>query len=237
LSTKTKRLTRRQLKEDQFVTTTFQLAQYFQHHRGRVVLAVAGAILLILVVFLFIRFQTGSRRSTELQLSQGVGMFQAGNYPDAAFRLSNFLQSHPRHNEADYAALLCGDANFYMSRWEDASRHYRLALERGAEGGEIWLAARAGLASVEEGLGRSVEAGKIYEELAGRHEDEGAKAHMLFSAIRAYRQGGEYTKASGLLDQLDEESLDPIDLANLERERTELDFHRKRIGSLGGQTP
>lgn len=232
LATKTGRLKKKQLKEDHFVTTTFQMAGYFQHHRTQVIMAVAGAVFLALVLVLFIRFQASSRRNTVVSLSQGVGMFQAGNYQDAAYRLSTFLQGHPKHQDAGYAALLCGDANFYMSRWEDAGRYYRTALERTKEGTEIWLAARAGLASVEEGLGRTVEAARIYEELAGMHEDATRKAHMLFSAVRAYGQGGDYAKAGAVLEGIDEKNLDPLDLANLERIRTEIDFHVNQGGKI-----
>ncbi len=224
MATKLARIKKRQLKEDQFVTTTFQIAGYFQHHRTRVILAVAGSVFLIVVVALFFRFQANAHRNSAMLLSQGVGMFQAGNYPDAAYRLSNFVQANSRHDDAPYAALLCGDANFYLSRWEDAGRHYRLALEKSDEGSEIWLAGRAGLASVEEGLGRSVEAAKIYEELAGMHEDAGEKAHMTFSAIRAYRIGGSYTRAAARLEKLDEDALDPIDQASLERQKMEIEF-------------
>ncbi|MFH1278758.1 MAG: hypothetical protein ABIK65_10310 [Candidatus Eisenbacteria bacterium] len=232
MATKTGRLKKKQLKEDQFVTTTFQMAGYFQHHRTQVMLAVAGALFLALVFVLFVRFQASSRRGTEFALSEGVGLFQAGNYTDAAYRLSTFLQSHSGHKDAGYAALLCGDANFYLSRWEDAGRYYRTALEKSKEGTEIWLGARAGLASVEEGLGRSVEAARIYEDLAGMHENKTAKAHMLFSAVRAYGQGGDYSKANALLERIDEASLDPLDLANLERIRTEIDFNLSQGGKI-----
>lgn len=224
LATKLARIKKRQLKEDQFVTTTFQIAGYFQQHRTQVILAVGGAVFLIAVVVLFIRFQANAHKNSATLLSQGVGMFQAGNYPDAAYRLSNFLQENSRHEDVPYAALLCGDANFYLGRWEDAGRHYRLALEKSDEGSEFWLAGRAGLASVEEGLGRSVEAAKIYEEIAGMYESPGDKAHMTFSAIRAYRIGGNFARAAALLEKLDEEALDPIDQASLERQKMEIEF-------------
>lgn len=225
LATKTGRLKKRQLKEDQFVTTTFQVAGYFQHHRSRVILGVAGTIFLALVVVLFLRYQVSSRQNTAMLLSEGVGLFQGGNYNDAAFRLSDFLQEHGGSKDAPYAALLCGDANFYLSRWEDAGRYYRMALEKSPEKSEIWLGARGGLASVEEGLGRSVEAAKIYEDLSSMYEDPTDKAHMLFSAIRAFGQGREYSKAEELLARLDEDALDPLDKANLNRLRTEIDFY------------
>ena len=138
---------KRQLKEDQFVTTTFQLAGYLQEHRNQAILVVAGVVALILIASFLIRFQVSSRESTQNLLSQGVGMYQAGNYADAAYRLSTFLRNHPRHGEAVYAAVLCGDANFYLSRYEDAGRYYRMALEKAAEGSEYWFSARAGLAA------------------------------------------------------------------------------------------
>jgi tetratricopeptide (TPR) repeat protein len=224
LTTKQGRSTKHHLKEDQFVTRTFQIAGYFQRHRNQVTLVAGVVVFLLAVGALLVRFQGGSRRSEALELSAGVGMFQAGNYPDAASRLSTFLESHPRSKDAAYAALLSGDANFYVSRWEDAGRFYRMALEKTKEKSEIWFAARMGLASVEEGLGRPLEAARVYEELAGLEEDPTSKSHMIFCAVRAYRQGGDIAKASALIETLDASKLDPIDLANLEVQRTAIEF-------------
>jgi tetratricopeptide (TPR) repeat protein len=222
LATKSGRITKHQLKEDLFVTRTFQIAGYFRRHQNQVVLVAAGAVFLVAVALLLVRFQAGSRRASALELSTGVGMFQAGNYQEAAYRLSTFLESHSRHKDTAFAALLAADANFYLSRWEDAGRYYRTALEKTEEKSGIWFAARMGLASVEEGLGRSIEAARVYEELAGMEEDPVSKSHMIFSAIRAYRQGGEIAKASELLETLDTSQLDPIDQANFDVQRTAL---------------
>jgi len=231
VATKTGRIKKHQLKEDQFVTRTFQIAGFFQRHKNQATLVVAGILFLFAVVALFTRFQAGSRRDVNLQLSRGAGMFQAGNYSEAAFQLSAFVESHPRHKDAAYAALLAGDAHFYMSRWEEAGRHYRLALEKSKERTEVWFAARAGLASVAEGLGRPLEAARAYEELAQIQEPAAARAHMAFSAARAYRQGGEVEKAAEMLETLDPSLLDPIDQANLDVLKTAIDFARAGVAA------
>lgn len=227
MAAKPKRIKKRQLKEDQFVTTTFQLAGYLQEHRNQAILAVAGVIVLVLAASLLIRFQTSSRESTRNLLSQGVGMFQAGNYADAAYRFSTFIRNHPRHQDAAYAAVLCGDANFYLSRYEDAGRFYRTALEKAGEGSEYWFSARAGLAALEQAEGRPLEAAALYEELAARQEDSGKKAHLQYQAMRCYREGGEYGKAGALLDQLDVEELDPIDLASYDVQKAAIEAGRE----------
>ena len=219
-----KRLKKRDLKEDQFVTTTFQVAGYMQSHRNQVLLGIGGVVFLVVVILLFVQFRSGSVRSSRNLLSQGIGMYQAGNYADAAYRLSTFLQSHPRHAEAGYAALVCGDSNFYMSRWDDAERYYRLALEKSGEEGTVGYGARFGLAAVEEGRGRPMEAARLYEDLAGSQEDPARIAHLRFSAARCYRAGGDYEKASVLLADLDESQLDNIDLAGLDWLKTEVEL-------------
>ncbi|MBN1827068.1 MAG: tetratricopeptide repeat protein [Candidatus Eisenbacteria bacterium] len=215
---------KRQLKEDQFVTTTFQVAGYMQSHRNQVLLGVGGALFLVVVIFLFIQFRSGSVRSSQALLSQGVGMYQAGNYADAAYRLSTFLQSHPRHGEAGYAALVCGDSNFYLNRWDDAERYYRMALEKTREGDTIHFGARSGLAAVEEGRGRPLEAARLYEELGESQDDPERKAHLRFSAARCYRAGGEFSRAAALLADLDETKLDAIDLAGLDWLKKEVEL-------------
>jgi tetratricopeptide (TPR) repeat protein len=227
LATKPKRIKKRQLKEDQFVTTTFQLAGYLQEHRNQAILAVAGAIVLILAASLLIRFQASSKESTRSLLSQGVGMFQAGNYADAAYRFSTFLRNHPRHDDADYAAVLCGDANFYLGRYEDAGRYYRTALEKADEGSEYWFSARAGLAALEQAAGRPLEAAALYEELAARREDPARKAHLQYQALRCYREGGDFERAGALLDQLEVEKLDPIDLASYDVQKAAIEAGRE----------
>ena len=222
----TKRLKKRDLKEDQFVTKTFQVAGYMQHNRTQVILGVAGVVVLIVVVLLFARFRASSSMSTNAILSQGVGMYQSGDYQNAAFRLSTFLQSHSGHSDAGYAALLCGDSNFYLNRWDEADRYYRIAVEKTSPDSDFHYSARFGLAAVEEGRGKPIEAAGLYEKLATTQEDAGRKAHILFAALRCSFTGGDAARATGLLDRFSADDLDPIDLAGYEMLKVELEMTR-----------
>ena len=225
-----KRITKRQLKEDQFVTTAFQFADYFQHNRTQALLGLAGVIAVVLVAVLFVRFQVSSKRNAATMLSQGAGLFQTGVYDEAAFRLGNFLEAHPRHEKADYAALVCGDAYYYTGRFAEAAEKYEFSLERAEEGSEIWFGARAGQAAIAEASGQALEAADIYAALAARNENPAKKAHLQFSAIRCYREAKKYGRASELLARLDETKLDAIDQASLEWQKRDIEMSLGRGG-------
>ncbi len=211
----TKRITKRQLKEDQFVTTAFHAADYFQEHRMQVLLTVGGVVAIILVGTLFARFQISSRNKAAAELSEGAGLFQTGNYPEAAFRLSTFLDSHPKHKGAGYAALLCADAYYYSARYGDAGGKYREALEKCEEGDRIWFAAKSGVAALQESDGKLVEAAQSYLDLASRSKEPETKAHLTYRAVQCLVDGQRFDEARDALGQLIEDDLDPMDIATL----------------------
>jgi len=226
-----KRITKRQLKEDQFVTRAFQFLDYFQGNRSQVLLVAGGVIAILLVATLGIRFQASSKRASASMLSAGIGYFQAGQYDEATMRLSNFLDAYSRHSDAGYASLVCGDAYYYLGSHDAAEEKYRFCLEKATEGDADWIAASSGLAAIDEALGKPLSAAEAYSALAGRTEDLKVKTHFLYSAVRCFREASDYTRAAELLAQVDEANLDPIDAASYEWQKREIEM---AVGSNTG---
>ncbi len=219
-----KRITKRQLKEDQFVSTAFHFAEYYQQNRAKVLIAAGGAIAILLVVTLMVRFRVSSARSSAALLGSGVGLYQNGRYDEASLRLANFLDAHSGSKDAAYAALLCGDSYYYLGRYDEAEEKYRLAMDKAEEGSDLSLSASAGTAAVDEAKAKPLAAAETYASLAERYEDPIEKTHMLYSAIRCYRQGNDFMKAAELIARLDEKNLDPIDAASFQWHKREVEI-------------
>lgn len=226
-----KRITKRQLKEDQFVTTAFHFADYFQHHRNQVLLTAGGVIAVILVALLLIRFQASNRQVSANMLSSGIGFFQTGRYDEASLRMSNFLEAHGGHKDAPYAALMCGDSYYYLGQYAEAAEKYRLCLDKASDGGDLWFSASAGLAAIDEATGKPLAAAEAYAGLADRAEDPVKQTHLLYSAVRCYRDASDFSMASQLITRIDEVHLDPIDAASFLWHKSEIEM---ALGNTGG---
>lgn len=228
-----RRITKRQLKEDHFVTTAFQFADYFQHHRNQVLLTAFGVVAVFLVGILLIRFQASSKGASATMLSTGIGFFQNGRYDEAGLRLNNFLESHGRSKDAGLAALLCGDSYYYMGRYDEAGEKYRTCVEKSSEGDAQWFAASAGLAAVDEAKGKPLAAAEAYAALAERSDDPVRKPHLLYAALRCYVDAADYLHASELLGRIDETKLDPIDAASYQWHKTQIELGMAGTGTSG----
>lgn len=213
---KSTRLTKRQLKEDQFVTSAFQAADFLEEHKKPIIMGLAGAILAIAAVFFFMHSQSTGAKASAAMLGQGTGLFASGNYPEAAIQLSRFLDEHPRSANAGYAAVLAGDSYYYSGRPSDAAQKYRYAIERSKDGSDVKRSATAGLAAVDESEGKFTEAARTYEELATSEQTEAGKARMLYAAGRCYLSGSEFQKAGEIFASVDRELIDPIQAATLD---------------------
>lgn len=213
---KSTRLTKRQLKEDQFVTSAFQAADFFQEHKKPIFMGLAGVVLGVAAVFFFMHSQASGAKAAAAMLGQGTGLFTSGNYPEAAIQLSRFLDEHPRSPSAGYAAVLAGDSYYYSGRPSDAAQKYRYAIERAKDGSDVKRSATAGLAAVDESEGKFTEAARTYEELAASEKTEAGKARMLYAAGRCYLSGNEFQKASEIFANIDRDLIDPIQAATLD---------------------
>lgn len=108
-----KRLSKKQLRRDRFVESTFDWAHWAETHRNQVIGGVVAAALLVVGFLVYRNMAANAEAEAAKDYLTARQSYDAGNFPLAASDLQDFLS---RHGGSDFA----DDAQFFL-----ASAYYR----------------------------------------------------------------------------------------------------------------
>lgn len=185
-----KRRRKRNIKEDQLVTTAVRLSQWTQAHLNQVI---AGVVVLVgviaVLVFTSYSRQGASRESGRLMAS-AMSLFQSGEYEAAK---TNFQQVYQRYSgqNALAARFFTGECELRKGNFTPALAEYDEYLARAEKDATFRPSAIAGKAVCYEGLGNFAEAARTLTELMAAVDPKDPR--YLDAAMRA----GEFFARAG----------------------------------------
>lgn len=195
MTTTTARRVKKNLKEDQLVTTTFRLTEWAQEHFNQVIIGVVALVAVVAVAVFVANSRESGARQAEREMGTGLALMQQGDFAAAQ---GSFQQIAERHGGAHRAA-----AHFFKAECELAQNDYRTALEDyenylGAAGDYPMFEASAlvGKALTLEGLENYAEAAKTMAAAVDKMDAEDPRRlDCAFSAGEFYQRAGQSGEA------------------------------------------
>ncbi|HEQ98896.1 MAG TPA: hypothetical protein ENO22_06100 [candidate division Zixibacteria bacterium] len=207
------RLTKRQMKEDKFVTGLLKSQEYFNRNRTQILLGIAGLIVVILVAVLLIANARSSEQAAQNQygdasmavreffntfeMDQNQDGIPDGNLDSALTILSSakaefegILQQHGGSDMAKFATFYLGSISFKLGDYAEAEKYYRMFLDKYHISEGFEAAAKMGLAGCKEALRDFEGAGMLYMEVAEDYPDFPQKLDVLRKAAINLAQAG-----------------------------------------------
>ena len=123
------RLTRQQLKEDPLMKTTGETVDFVQHHMRLIIGAIAGILILIIVVLGVRNNATKTDDQAAGILADARGDMARGALEPAAARLTTVIEDHGRTTAAREAHMLYAHLRYQQERYAAAETSYRKALD------------------------------------------------------------------------------------------------------------
>ncbi len=197
-----KRISRREMKEDAFVTFSFRALEFVKMHRSKLIL---GGVLAVFVV-IGAAYITSSRRAGEAeageQLIAGMVQQNAGNNLGAAAAYEELLSRHSRTSSGKMALLFLGHARYDLGQYDAALTAYQRYLKREKRDKLTIGQAKRASAACLENLGRYEEAAGLYEDVARSIDRGDAVADDLMGAARCWKLAGVPGRAIELLQEI-----------------------------------
>jgi predicted negative regulator of RcsB-dependent stress response len=196
-----KRIKRRHLKEDEFVSTINKILRFFKE-RTKELMALVVLIAALLLIIAGLKFVTGENRKKESRLLTQILNLHAdlNNNPENVAQLEE-LAGDGKFSRLAYLLL----ATYYMENGEsDKAQGY---LEKMPEGRKdtLYYQAKDLLAQIHFKRKNYDKAIEIYKKI----EDEDPKDHsmdvILFHRAEVHEEKGEVVKAVGLYKKVQEE--------------------------------
>jgi TolA-binding protein len=221
------RLTKRQMKEDKFVTGLLKSQQYFNEHRNQILIA-AGALLVVAIVIALVVMNARSA-ATEAENEYGSAnvyireffdsferdMNQDG-IPDgdidsslvlltnAKLELERLLNKYGGTRPAAFASFYLGSISFKMGDYGEAEEYFNRFLKKYDINPKFEAAARIGIAACRESLRDFETAGTMYMEIAQKYPDSPQRVEVLYKATVNLAKAGLKDQAKQAYDLLAE---------------------------------
>jgi predicted negative regulator of RcsB-dependent stress response len=191
-----KRLTKEELHDDEFVSALYAIIRYVENNYPKV-LAGIGVVVVISLIGYFIQ-ESANRRIAAANDAIGtvqVALMQ-GNTSTAITNAQSVIRDYEGEPVAGQALTTLANIYFDQGRFDEATTHYRQFLSTNdANFGPEEFGAWSGIASSMEAQGNLSGAAQQYLSYADRFSNTAYAPLALFQAARTYKLAGSTDSA------------------------------------------
>lgn len=190
-----KRITKRQIKEDKFVTSYFKAVDFIKQHANKFAIGIASFCAIIVLLMLFAQ----SKRSAELNASEQLARAQAelsrGQLQQAIDILLSMSDNYSGTKSASKGVYLLAYTYFQKGEYENASSYFEKYRDDYGDDPILTSAAYSGIGACYEQQGKFLEAAQSYEKGAKKLADHFNAAQQLMDAGRCYTLANRLAEA------------------------------------------
>ncbi len=189
-----KRITKQQMKEDQFITTVFKTREWAEENLNT--LLIAAGVLVIVVVAIWFFVSQSSRKDTDAFDLLGRAEVEMRNNQGqvAAIDFQKVIDDYGGSAAAKQAAFQLANLYFQTNDYDKAQQAYRTYIDKFAMDDVSKYSAMEGIAASLSALGKYNEAAKQYLEVARADSGAVTAESNLFGAVdNAIKAGDQAT--------------------------------------------
>ena len=202
-----RKVTKRQMKEDHFVRTMLEARDWAQDNLSRVVIG-AGVIIVAIVAIWYLASSSSSSAQTAYDLLGRAEMeLRTGQVQLAAIDFQKVLEDHGSSDAARLACFKVANAFYAQGDFVKAEEFYRLYLQEYVIDDISRYAAMEGLAGSYAGQARFGEAATAYLEVAKLNTESVTYPYDLFNAVENAIKAEDRETARAALDLLEKEGM------------------------------
>ena len=199
-----KKLTKRQIKEDKFVTRTAQAWDWVQGNYPKLIGGAAGVVVLLLLVnYLMGRSEKQAAEAADAFSKAQIAAME-GRMGEALLQGEEVYKKYAGTGPGAQALLLVANATFEMGRVAEAKAAFQKCIDDYGKDPVMVYAGWNGVAACLEQEGNLREAAARYEAFAQKYENSPFAGASLKEAARCYGQAGDREKARALLQTITE---------------------------------
>lgn len=196
-----KKLTKKQIKEDKFVTFYFQ-SQEFLKENSKTILYSLGA--LVAAVLIFAVYSGKSQEKEEnavVELTKAKIKFFSSDYAGSIPILKNLVEEYDGTQSAEDGNYYLASSYFQMKNYPEAEKYFRQYLDDGADD-ILTPSAIAGIAACFEEQDNYQAAAQRYRDAADKFSENFMAPQNLLNSARCFVLAGKPNVAREVLTQL-----------------------------------
>lgn len=197
-----KRIRKHDLKEDRFVTTTFQLTSFVREHQNSFLTALAALVVLVIVVLVYNSSRSRTQETAMRLAGEANIAYQRANFGEAMQRYQALIDQHGGTQEASMATFFLGDIYLKMDDYQKAIESFQIYIDKNRRDELMTTSALTGIAACYEQLDQYAQAGEFYMKSVEEFPDFFAAPEALMNAGRSYSSAGEVDRAKEAYQKL-----------------------------------
>lgn len=196
-----KRLTKKQIKEDKFVTFYFKAQNFISQNSRYFTWGLVGIPVVIFASFILSNIQQEKEQSANIELSKARIDYFAENYESAISTLNNLAENYGGTKSGKKGLYYLANAHFMSQNFDEAEQYFRQFLDQSSDL-DLMVSALAGIAACQEEKGYFSIAAETYKEAAEKYEDGFMAPQNLYDSARCFSLSGKTQEATGMLSKL-----------------------------------
>ncbi len=189
-----RRLTKKQLKQDKFVSKTFELAEFVQEHARNAITGLIVAVVLVSAAIYYMNYRSHRETRAINLLMDGETAYEAENYPLAISDLEKLKREFSGTRIGDEAMFMLADAYYQIDDYEKARDILYDFFAKYSGSSPFSYKAYSLMGCVNENL-------LSYEDAAGFFVEAAENARFDFQRVQSRMDAARAFSLAGLTDR------------------------------------
>ena len=200
--TLTPRLTKRQLKEDQFITKVFEFYDLGIKYQKQILYVLFAIIAVIAISYWVVQDKAASEQNAAVELARGKTAFENERYDESIDVLTALSQNFDGTKSAGTGIIYLAKAFGAKKDYANEEKYFQIYLDDYNDDELLSVAATRGIAVSFDERGEHEKAAKIYAKGANSYSDSYNKPLFMLDAAKSYILAGNSVAAKPLLDKI-----------------------------------
>lgn len=197
-----RRLKRREIKEDKFVTFIANASDFFTENSKNIIMGGGAVVIIVAITFFMMKSKREANIAASANLLRAVEFYNQNEYDPSITTLQQILDEYSGTKNAGIATYYLAKANYAKENYTEAKRYFAMYNDDYGDDVLFVSASHAGLAACYAIEGDKEKAAKAYQEAFDKNPDSFSAPEFLFSAANNYIDLQNITKAQTLLQKI-----------------------------------
>ena len=202
MSSERRKLSKSELREDEFVEWIMQAVEYVKERASLFVGGAVAVIVVIMAINYFIESKEADRLKAAALLGDVLWVEQGGEQAEAIRYAEDLVSSYAGTPAAAQGTVLLANLHYAQGRYAEARSYYQRYLDNYEPVDVLAYAAHSGLGACLEAEGQFLAAAQHYEAYAAQQAGTIREAMARMEAARIYGLAGDSDKQQALLEEV-----------------------------------
>jgi TolA-binding protein len=198
----TKKIHRKEIKEDALVTNYFRARKWYDRFNRQVHIALIVLLAAAAIGMLMARSRRGAEANAQDRLGLAEQAYFMNDYARVVKDMEPIIKVYPGTRAAGNAAFYMANSYFFQANYAEAEKYFKMVTDHYDQNPLFSASSLAGLAAIEESRNQSLKAAGLYEKAGKKYPDLHSAPFYLKEAARCYLAAGKKDEAHQLLDRI-----------------------------------